>query len=111
MEDGMDDRSVRPSDFGCQHCTVNYVARDLVLVGGFNTRLCNPCANELEVSMRDHELLIELNDTEDSVAMFLALSTADGIDRIREVREAKSKMRKIEARLFDISKQWVESGI
>jgi hypothetical protein len=78
------------------------------MAGDFNALLCERCCNDWHLFIRDHPLLLALQDAELRLTILLSRTNADGIDRTAEAQTIVAERRGNEHGLFTVAMNWIE---
>ena len=102
--------SKQRSETDCRKCgesTGLFVGAQTTLVGNYDTVLCPDCRNAFHLYAELHPSFVALLGIEDDVAILLARTTGDGIDRTDEIRALRQRRLDLLGELFHISQAWV----
>jgi hypothetical protein len=77
------------------------------LIGGYHARLCAECQNAWHVLVREHPARLTLSRIEAEIAILIARTTADGRDRLAELRNLQKDDRAARGELYALAEQWV----
>lgn len=92
--------------FECQ-CCETFAPDSVELVGGYHVRLCVDCQNAWHVLIHEHPACLTLSRIETEIAILIARTTADGRDRLAELRKLQEDDRAARNELYALAEQWI----